>query len=127
MTYYNIVKLKSSTPKINIGTDIIEISRFRCKPIKANLSFYNSIFNKSELTYCLRYSDPYPHLAGIFAAKEAVIKCSDYPVRMIDIEIVRYTEGKPTAVIHHNENTTNVEISISHSQSLAIAVAILFL
>jgi holo-[acyl-carrier protein] synthase len=127
MRDYNTMKLKTFNPKINIGTDIIEINRFRCKPVKTNLSFYNSIFNKSELSYCLKYSDPYPHLAGIFAAKEAVIKSSDYPVGMTDIEIVRYTERRPTAVVHHNGITTSVEISISHSHSLAIAVAITFL
>jgi phosphopantetheine--protein transferase-like protein len=119
------LKRKRNTQKINVGTDITEISGFRCKQVKANLSFYNSIFNRSELMYCLKYSDPYPHLAGIFAAKEAVIKCFDSPIRMIDIEIVRYTDGRPIAVVRHNKKTTNIEISISHSQSLAIAVAIL--
>jgi holo-[acyl-carrier protein] synthase len=118
------LKGKRNIQKINIGTDIIEISRFRCKQVKANLSFYNSIFNRSELMYCLKYSDPYPHLAGIFAAKEAVIKCLGYAIGMINIEVVMYAGGRPTAVVRHNEKTMNIEISISHNQSLAIAVAI---
>jgi holo-[acyl-carrier protein] synthase len=113
-----------SSLKINIGTDIVEVSRFRRKPLKANTRFYNSIFNKSELMYCLRYSDPYPHMAGIFAAKEAVIKCSDSPLRMTDIKIGRSTDGRPKAGFHHNKKAKKVKISISHTRSLAIAVAI---
>lgn len=111
--------------KLNIGTDIVQVSRFRGKPVRANVSFYNSIFNKSEIMYCLRYSDPYPHLAGIFAAKEAVIKCTDWPLRMTDIKIRRSTDGRPTASIHYKKKAKKVKISISHTRSLAIAVAII--
>jgi holo-[acyl-carrier protein] synthase len=114
-----------SRPKINIGTDIIEIQRFRHKPLKANMGFYNSIFTKSELVNCLKYSDPYPHLAGIFAAKESVIKCSSRHLRMIDISIMRDIHGKPIAITRHKNKTIKTEISISHTQSLAIAIAII--
>jgi holo-[acyl-carrier protein] synthase len=114
-----------SNLKISVGTDIVEINRFRRKPLKANASFYDSIFNKSELMYCLKYSDPYPHLAGIFAAKEAVLKCSDQLLRMTDIEVSRHTDGKPTAVAHCQKKDINAKISISHTRSLAIAVAII--
>jgi holo-[acyl-carrier protein] synthase len=112
-------------PKINVGTDIIEVQRFRRKPLKSNMSFYNSIFTKSELEYCLRYTDPYPHLAGIFAAKESVIKCSSrQQLRMIDVMIVHDTYGKPVAIVRNKNKTIKTRISISHTRSLAIAVAI---
>jgi holo-[acyl-carrier protein] synthase len=111
---------------IDIGTDIVEIKRFRQKPLEANLTFYNSIFTKSELIYCVKYADPYPHLAGIYAAKESIIKCSSRSLRMHDIEIIRCNDGKPVAVICYKKKNTNVKISISHTRSIAMAVAIIF-
>jgi holo-[acyl-carrier protein] synthase len=113
-------------PRISIGTDIVEIKTFKQKSIKNNLSFYKSIFTKSELQYCMKYLDPYPHLAGMFAAKEAVIKCTDRPLGMIDIEITRDSGGKPIAMTQYKKKTIKVQISISHTRSVAVAVAISF-
>ena len=112
------------SPKISIGTDIVEVESFKQKPVKNNLTFYKSIFSKSELKYCMKYLDPYPHLAGIFAAKEAVIKCSDRPLRTIDIKIARDNTGKPIAITRYKKKTRKVQVSISHTRSVAIAVAI---
>jgi len=109
--------------KINIGTDIIEVDRFRKKPIRKNRKFYSSIFTKLELKHCQNYSDVYPHLAGIFAAKEAVVKCVDLPLKLTDIEISWNKNGKPLVVIIHSKKN-NVHISISHTKSLAIAIAV---
>ncbi len=102
--------------------DIVEIKRFRLKPLKTNMSFYCSVFAKSELAYCSKYSDPYPHLAGIFAAKEAIIKCSQSPTRMIDIKIDHQADGR--LVVTLKEEPTQIKISISHTESIAAAVAI---
>jgi holo-[acyl-carrier protein] synthase len=77
------------------------------------------------MNYCGKFSDPYPHLAGIFAAKESIIKCFNKPTKMIDVEIIHGPYGKPNAVIHRKrKNAESVTISISHTRSLAIAVAI---
>jgi holo-[acyl-carrier protein] synthase len=112
--------------RFNIGTDIIEVKKFRKKPLDdGNAGFYQSVFTKSELLYCMRYSDPYPHIAGIFAAKESIIKCLDKPTRMIDIEIIHEKYGKPVALIHRERRKIiKARVSISHSKSYAIAVAI---
>lgn len=113
---------------LNVGTDVIEVKRFRNKPLnERNKGFYHSIFTKSEMIYCAKFSDPYPHLAGIFAAKESIIKCLDKPTKMIDIEIVHEPHGKPTAVIHRKrKHNISPQISISHTKSLAIAVAVTY-
>jgi holo-[acyl-carrier protein] synthase len=111
--------------ELNIGTDIVEINRFRCKSLKSNKTFYNSIFTKSELRYCLKYSDPYPHLAGIFAAKESIMKCSNHLLQMQEIEIIRGNNRKPMALIRYKKKNINAKISISHTEYLAIAVAIM--
>ncbi len=113
-------------PKISIGVDIVEVKRFKQRQLKTNFAFYNSIFTNSELNYSLRHSDPYPHLAGIFAAKEATIKCLDSRLRMIDIEII-HVHGKPSAVTKYKKKTVKVEISISHTRSVAIAIAMTIL
>jgi phosphopantetheine--protein transferase-like protein len=114
-----------AVPKIKVGIDIEEVKKFRSKPpVRNNISFYNSIFTKSELTYCLKYSDPYPHLAGVYAAKESVVKSFSKPIKMIDIHIIQDVSGKPRAIIHSGHKTINANISISHTQSLAIAVAV---
>ena len=114
------------TSKINIGTDVVEIQRFRRKPLGKNRSFYDSLFTRSELSYCIKYADPYTHFAGIFAAKEAVIKCLDESVRMTDIEIFWNNRGKPKVAIRdHKKNNTSV--SISHTRSIALAVVVILL
>src|ERR671911_329500 len=115
-----------ATESLNVGTDVIEVRRFRNKPLnKRNAGFYHSVFTEAEIIYCTKYSDPYPHLAGIFAAKESIIKCLNKPTKMIDVEIIHRQYGKPTAVIHRKrKNAESVRISISHTRSLAIAVAI---
>ena len=111
---------------LNVGTDVIDVKRFRNKPLNdRNTGFYHSVFTKSEMRYCTKFSDPYPHLAGIFAAKESIIKCLNKPIKMIDIEIIHGKYGKPTAVIHRKrKNIISAQISIAHTKSIAIAVAI---
>lgn len=110
-------------PETNVGIDIIEISRFKQKPFKKNKNLYDSLFTESEILHCLKYSDPYPHFAGIFSAKEAIIKCINKSFRMTDIEIVWNNNGKPRILLR-SQKAKNISISISHSQSIAIAIAI---
>jgi holo-[acyl-carrier protein] synthase len=111
---------------LNVGVDVIETRRFRKKPLNnENLSFYHSIFTKKELSYCMKYSDPYPHIAGIFAAKEALIKCLARPPKMTEIEINHSREGKPRIAIYsRKERNMQAQISITHTKSIAIAIAI---
>ena len=110
------------TAKLNVGTDVTEIKRFRNKPLNDdNASFYQSIFTESELAYCMKYSDPYPHIAGIFAAKESIIKCVSRSLKMADIEVTHDQHGKPIAVVHfRKKKAIKARISISHTSSLAI-------
>jgi holo-[acyl-carrier protein] synthase len=111
---------------LNVGVDVVEIRRFRKKPLNnENLSFYHSIFTKKELLYCMKYSDPYPHIAGIFAAKESLIKCLARPPKMTEIEINHTREGKPQIAIYsRKERIMQAQISITHTRSIAIAIAI---
>jgi phosphopantetheine--protein transferase-like protein len=117
--------IDSTLGGLNVGIDVIEIERFRNKPLnRKNESFYHSIFTKSELSYCMKYSDPYPHLAGIFAAKESLLKCLTTPIKMIEIEISHNPDGKPHISAHTKIKATQVRISITHTRSIAMAIAI---
>ncbi len=107
---------------INIGTDIIEISRFKNKPIDQNRTFYNSIFSVDEITYCQKFKHPYSHFAGIFAAKEAIIKCMGKPFSMSQIQLYWDKDGRPHVEIAQEKNQINV--TISHTQTIAIAIAV---
>ncbi|MBQ7265552.1 MAG: holo-ACP synthase [Firmicutes bacterium] len=114
---------------IGIGTDIIEISRFKY-PKK---TFLNMIYSPAELQ--LFHGNNIETLAGNFAAKEAVAKalgtgfsgCSPR-----EIEILRMPSGSPYAVlngrarrIHEELGNGKIHISISHSKENAIAFAVL--
>jgi len=110
-------------PKINIGTDIVEVKRFQDNPIEKNISFYKSIFSDSELEHCKKFSNPYSHLAGIFAAKEATIKWLDKPISMTDIHTFWDKKGKPSITVFPER--IDVNVSISHTQTLAIAVSMI--
>jgi holo-[acyl-carrier protein] synthase len=118
-------KIQLRSPRIRIGIDIVEVKRFKQRRVQTNLSFYNSVFTESELKHCLKYSNPYPHLAGIFAAKEACIKCLDTSLSLKDIEITYDMRGKPSAVTMLKKKAVKIKVSISHTASTAIAVAIL--
>jgi len=118
----NLKDVKSMNIVPEIGTDIMEISRFRGKPFESNKRFYESIFSHSEIKHCKKFSDPYTHFAGLFAAKEAVIKSFNKPITMKQIEIFWNTSGKPIVSIN-NRQIYDIKISISHSNLFAIAVA----
>jgi holo-[acyl-carrier protein] synthase len=117
--------LQLPSSRRGIGIDIVEVSRFKHRRVQTHLRFYNSVFTESELKHCLKYSNPYPHLAGIFAAKEATMKCLDSSLNLKDIEITYDMRGKPAAVTTLKKKSLKINISISHTTSTAIATAIL--
>jgi holo-[acyl-carrier protein] synthase len=108
---------------IAIGTDIVEIERFR--KLDANSPFYDRVFSEKEIAYCFKYSDPAPHFAATYAGKEAVVKAtnSNCKATMDAIEILHTEDGAPYAVIHTKCNH-DILVSLSHSSSHAVAVAL---
>ncbi|MFW9963591.1 MAG: holo-ACP synthase [Candidatus Sifarchaeia archaeon] len=108
---------------ISIGTDIVEIDRFR--NLEDASSFYHRVFSERELAYCLGFSDPSPHFASTFAGKEAVFKATSSNCRatLRNIEILREQDGAPYVELHQACNH-DIYVSLSHSSSHAVAVAI---
>ena len=117
---------------LGIGNDIIEIDRIKKSYDRHGYRFLTKLFTEKEQDYCLKHKDPIPHLAGRFAAKEAIVKAigtgfGEY-ASWLDIEIVNDNYGKPQVFFSKtlNKKTINTEImiSISHCESYSTAVAI---
>lgn len=117
----------------NVGNDIIEISRIKKAWQRHGDRFLEKIFTAKEQAYCLsKKACPERHLAGRFAAKEAIAKALGTgfgPISWLDIEIINDAQGKPIVVsserLLSEFNHPQFLISISHCHEYATAVAIL--
>jgi holo-[acyl-carrier protein] synthase len=108
---------------IQAGVDLVEIGRFAQFEQDRNHVFLQKTFSPTELTYCFSFSNPVVHLAGTFAAKEAVSKAlgvKKFPY--IEVEIVRDDAGKPEAF--HVGKKLSITISITHTDTTACAIAV---
>ena len=107
-----------------IGVDIIEINRFR--DLNAFSPFHKRIYTTEEMRYCSGFSDPAPHLAAIFAGKEAVLKAvgARTNLSMQSIEILHDIIGVPSVELCQ---LTEIKIllSLAHSKEYAVAIALL--
>jgi NAD(P)H-hydrate epimerase len=98
-----------------IGVDLVFIPEFQRQLDVGGTDFLQKAFNLSEINN--RHTE---HLAGLWAAKEAVIKAAlKTPRKMTDIIITHDAAGKPSARI----KTQQFMLSIAHDGEYAIAVA----
>ncbi len=116
-----------------VGTDIIEIERIA--GAAKNPRFLERIFTRQEQEYCLARKNPYPCLAGRFAAKEAVLKALGTGLagcRFVDVEILTAAQGGPPKVKLYGgarqaalkQGVSGVLLSISHDKERAVAFAV---
>ena len=115
-----------------IGNDIIEIKRI--KEAISNERFLKRYFTENEINYFSKKKNIEETVAGIFCAKEAVVKAIGtgfYGFQSCDIEILHFDNGKPYLKLHNNainicneKNINNIHISISHCNNYAQAIAI---
>ncbi len=115
-----------------MGIDIIETARIRGVLERHEERFLGRVYTDWERAYCRRNV---LHLAGRWAAKEAVSKVLGLGVRGVgwrEIEIKRTPLGQPTVTLHGRAEerrralglTGPVAVSISHIRDLAVAVAV---
>jgi holo-[acyl-carrier protein] synthase len=115
-----------------IGTDIVDIKRFRQVVEKRGGNFLRKIFTDKELEYAENKKFFHAHMAGKFAAKEAVKKALPDGARIglnwTDIEILNHSDGKPyvqlygqASAIMKDFNLTRVLVSVSHTDDIATA------
>ncbi len=110
--------------KVKIGTDIVFIPDFEEQLSTGGEEFKKRVFHASEL------SPKTESLAGIFAAKEAVMKAFGLPPgSWLQIKIKKSNSGKPEVGLPHyfQKKCESWDLSISHSGEYAIAVFVAIL
>ena len=115
-------------PESKLGTDIVEVSRIRQLSEEYGGRFYHHVYTKGEVKWCRERAVPEMHLAGRFAAKEAVKKAllasGEENIPLSGIEIIRQDNGPPEVFLHLDlKRFYHCQVSISHTDSLAMAVA----
>ncbi len=120
---------------IGVGIDAVEIERFKKAVEKRGENFLAKIFTRKELEYAGTKKTYYIHIAGKFAAKEAVKKALPDGVEIglnwQDIEILNGGDGKPYVLLHDRAKRlmerfglSDVLVSISHTWNLAMSNAV---
>ena len=118
-----------------IGIDAIKVERFRKAIDEHGESFLNKIFTQNERDYACTKKAYFMHMAGKFAAKEAVKKALPDGVEVglnwADIEILNKDDGKPYVLLHGNAkrlmekfDLSQIFVSISHTKDLATSNAV---
>lgn len=113
---------------VGTGVDITEVRRLRTAIDKWGGDFLKRIFTKEELKNAkTRGGSLQQHLAGRFAAKEAVFKAlGDVRLNWQDVEILNDKEGRPYCrILNGRIKKVEVHISISHVKNYAVAQAII--
>jgi holo-[acyl-carrier protein] synthase len=123
-------------PVIGHGIDIVETSRIRQLVERHGAHFLDRCFTPAEQGYCGRNPKRYyEHLAGRFAAKEAVLKVLGTgwrgKIAWTDIEILPEPSGQPRLTLTGECSRIADElgirqwhVSISHIETHATASAI---
>lgn len=104
---------------ISTGIDIVKNDRMELL-VSSGAIF--SIFSEQEYSYCRNKKNVLQSMGGIYAAKEAVIKCFGKGVTMKDINILHEDSGKPYAQIKGFKE--KVSVSISHDAEYSVAFAL---
>ncbi|MFA5411225.1 MAG: holo-ACP synthase [Candidatus Omnitrophota bacterium] len=112
---------------IGTGVDITEVRRLREAVEKWGKDFLNRVFTAEELKNAKTRGSLYQHLAGRFAAKEAVFKAlGDKGLNWKDVQVLNDKDGKPHCEILNGRNKkVGVHVSISHVKNYAVASAII--
>lgn len=118
---------------MQVGIDIVEIARFG--DICADPKKLARLFTADEIAYCQQYQNCAEHIAGTFAAKEAVSKALktgfNAQVTPQNIEILRkdhapYVHLKDAARDHFTQSGfTQIDLSIAHDRTTATAICII--
>ena len=123
-------------PIVGHGIDIVETSRIRQMVAEHGQRFLDRCFTPAEQAYCTLHPKRYfEHLAGRFAAKEAVLKVLGTGWRggiaWTDIDVVKQPSGQPTvaltgesAAVAARLGIARWHLSISHIETHATASAI---
>lgn len=111
---------------IGTGVDITEVNRLRKAVEKWGREFLERIFTAEELRNAQKRASLYQHLAGRFAAKEAIFKAlqiKDFGWK--DVQILNDKEGRPYCeILSSKGKNMDIHVSISHVKNYAVANAV---
>ena len=103
-----------------VGTDIVEVERFKDKP-----ELWNRFLSEKEHVYIGRFKFKEEHIAGFWAAKEALVKAlNKRDFNFSCVTIAHDENGKPFFEFDGLEIEGEVHLSISHERKFATAVVI---
>ncbi len=110
---------------MDIGIDIIDISRFSKVVERWGETFLRRVFTEREI---LTYKEKINSLAVRFAGKEAFYKASGYGT-LVWREIEILGDGKPVITLYGETKkrvkNKNISISLSHEKKFGIAVVLI--
>jgi len=121
---------------LGTGIDLIEVARVQGAVERFGDRFLAKVLLPAEIEYCRGFSQPGPHIAARFAAKEAVSKAFGTGIggdlSWQDIEVARHPSGQPHIRLHGkalallaSRGGRVVHLSLTHTQGHAAAVAVL--
>lgn len=119
---------------VGLGIDIVEVEHFKGL-LDASHGSLSRSFTSGELTAVGEKNDRAQHLAGRFAAKEAVMKALGTgwtnDIALTDIEIETLPSGAPSVSLYGNAaeaaaaaGISSWLVSISHTAAFAVASAL---
>ncbi len=124
--------------RIYQGLDIVDVEKFR-DVYERHPGFGDDVFTEREREYCFSKRDPYPHLAGRFAAKEACLKALGVGLgsagtgRLGSIEVLSEGSGRPVIRLSgwverlcRRLGRGGISVSISHSGGYSVSSVIIF-
>ena len=121
-------------PSFGCGVDVVDLPRFKRVLSRGGEPFLRRVFTKQEQAYArARRRTTLLHLAGRFAAKEAVMKAVSQldPHRVLamkQIEVRNDRWGRPRIVLHdgarRRARPLRIYVSLSHVETVAVASAI---
>ena len=123
--------LEKRREPIGCGVDVVELARFRRALARGGDAFLRRVFTAREVAYAkARRRTTLLHLAGRFAAKEAVLKAvaqvdPGRTLAMRHIEVRNDRLGRPHIILHDRRvSALRIHVSLSHVETVAVASAI---
>jgi len=116
---------------IGIGLDLAPVERFRFDAPRLDW-FQRRIFTADEVAYAQRRRHWPEHLAGCFAAKEALRKAYGGSLPWLEIEVTHHVNGAPRLLLGPRvqqrlaeQGAHHIHLSITHTATHAAATVIL--
>lgn len=117
-----------------LGIDAVEVARIRALLAERGKAFKKKVFTRDELGLFEGAPDAHIHIAGRFAAKEAVLKVLGtgwgQGIHWRDVEVLADGNGIPVVNLHGKAEDRARELgigrillSITHTHDLAMATA----